>query len=87
MGQRIDHSTIPSAQPAGSHQQVMSPTLGQGYGTNPLHPSSPLGGDGLQHSGSMPPRESGHSGAVDLNLIRLREIARFRGSATNVDRQ
>ena len=44
----------------------MSPTLGQGYGTNPPHPSPPPGGDGLQHSGSMPPRESGQSGAVGL---------------------
>ena len=42
-----------STQPAGgSHQQVMSPTLGQGYGTT-THPSPPPGRDGIQ-SGSTP---------------------------------
>ena len=51
-----------SFQPAGaSPQQVMSPTLGQGYGTTAI-PSPPPGRDGI-HSGPTPPLENAHSGA------------------------
>ena len=51
-----------SFQPAGaSPQKVMSPTLGQGYGTT-ANPSPPPGRDGI-HSGSTPPLENARSGA------------------------
>ena len=56
-----------STQPAGgSHQQVMSPTLGQGYG-NSTHPSPPPGRDGIQ-SGSTPTLAHGQTGGMGLNL-------------------
>ena len=51
------------SQPAGgSQQQVMSPTLGQGYGTT-THPSPPRGRDGIQ-SGSTPTRVHGQTGGM-----------------------
>ena len=48
--------------PAGSPQQVMSPTLGQGYGTT-THPSPPPGRDGIQ-SGSTPTLAHGQTGGM-----------------------
>ena len=58
------------AQPAGSHQQVMSPTLGQGYGTVTQQPSPPLGRDGVQiPQGSTPALEHGQSGGVGFEPI------------------
>ena len=55
---------VSTSQPAGALQQVMSPTLGQGYGTTAQQPSPPPGRDGSQQvSGSTPPPENAHSGA------------------------
>ena len=51
-----------SAQPAGSLQQVMSPTLGQGYGTT-TNPSPSPGRDGIQ-SGSTPTLAHGQTGGM-----------------------
>ena len=52
-------------QPAGSHQQVMSPTLGQGYGTTIQQPSPPPGRDGLQQApGSTPTLAQGQTGGM-----------------------
>ena len=53
-----------STQPAGaSPQQVMSPTLGQGYGTTAQQPSPPPGRDGSQQvSGSTPTLATGGMG-------------------------
>ena len=52
---------VSASQPAGTLQQVMSPT--QGYGTT-ANPSPPPGRDGIQiRSGSTPPLENAHSGA------------------------
>ena len=54
-----------SAQPAGSLQQVMSPTLGQGYGTTTQQSSPPPGMDGLQQvPGLTPPPAQGQSGGM-----------------------
>ena len=44
-------------------QQVMSPTLGQGYGTT-THPSPPPGRDGIQVPGLTPPPAQGQSGGM-----------------------
>ena len=52
---------VSTSQPAGALQQVMSPMLGQDYGTS-ANPSPPAGRDGIQ-SGSTPPLENAHSGA------------------------
>ena len=52
---------VSNPQPAGPLQQVMSPTLGQGYGTTVI-PSPPPGRDGI-YSGSTPPLENARSGA------------------------
>ena len=61
---------ISSSQPAGVLQQVMSPTLGQGYGTTAQQPSPPPGRDGShQVSGSTPPLENAHSGAEGFGPV------------------
>ena len=63
-----------SAQPAGSLQQVMSPTLGQGYGTTTQQSSPPPGRDGLQQvPGLTPTPAQGQSVEWALNPTWLRE--------------
>ena len=60
-----------ASMPAGVLQQVMSPTLGQGYGTTAQQPSPPPGRDGSQQvSGSTPPHENAHSGAEGFAWLR-----------------
>ena len=64
LGTRELATPLVPSQPAGPLQQVMSPTLGQGYGTTTQQPSPPPGRDGSQQvSGSTPPLENAHSGA------------------------
>ena len=54
-----------TSQPAGSLQQVMSPTLGQGYGTTTQQSSPPPGRDGLQQvPGLTPTPAQGQSGGM-----------------------
>ena len=56
---------VSTSQPAGSLQQVMSPTLGQGYGTTTQQSSPPPGRDGLQQvPGLMPAPAQGQSGGM-----------------------
>ena len=64
LGTRELATPLVPSQPAGPLQQVISPTLGQGYGTTAQQPSPPPGRDGSQQvSGSTPPLENAHSGA------------------------
>ena len=87
---------ISSSQPAGVRQQVMSPTLGQGYGTTVQQPSPPPGRDGSQQvSGSTPTLATGGMGFEPMATGRALEgidqaawgLRRLRGNATGVDRQ
>ena len=65
LGTRELATPLVSSQPAGALQQVMSPTLGQGYGTTAQQPSPPPGRDGLQQtSGSTPTLVQGQSGGM-----------------------
>ena len=63
LGTRDLITPLVSVRPAGaSPQQVMSPTLGQGYGTT-TNPSPPPGRDGIQ-SGSTPTLAHGQTGGM-----------------------
>ena len=64
-----------SSMPAGAQpQQVMSPTLGQGYGTTTQQSSPPPGRDGLQQvPGLTPTPAQGQSVEWALNPTWLRE--------------
>ena len=65
---------VSTSQPAGSLQQVMSPTLGQGYGTTTQQSSPPPGRDGLQQvPGLTPTPAQGQSVEWALNPTWLRE--------------
>ena len=56
---------VSTSQPAGSLQQVMSPTLGQGYGTTTQQSFPPPGRDGLQQvPGLTPTPAQGQSGGM-----------------------
>ena len=63
LGTRELATPLVPSQPAGPLQQVMSPTLGQGYGTTVQQPSPPPGRDGSQQmSGSTPTLATGGMG-------------------------
>ena len=66
LGARELATPLVSAQPAGaSSQQVVSPTLGQGYGTTTQQSSPPPGRDGLQQvPGLTPTPAQGQSGGM-----------------------
>ena len=85
---------VSTSQPAGSLQQVVSPTLGQGYGTT-TQQSSPPGG--LQQvPGLTPTPAQGQSGGMGFEpnmatggalggIDQHEPSRRFRGNATSVD--